>query len=582
MKKITITLTFILFSFLINAQVGIGTTTPQGALDIVSTNDTGVVIPRVSSIDNVTDGQGNPPANGTLVYDLSKSAICFYLNGNWTCMEIKGDGSTTLESQITYYESQDTYFKASNTGTSDKFGSVIVLSADGNTLVVGASGEDSNATDINGDQTDNSAVNSGAVYVFFKNAGVWSQQAYIKASNTGSGDVFGWSIGISGDGNTLAVGANGEDSNATGINGDQTNNSASASGAVYVFNRSGADWSQQAYIKASNSEFYDNFGYSIGISGDGNTLAVGANYESSNATGVGGDQSNNSAYYSGAVYVFSRSGATWSQQAYIKASNSDTDDYFGTSVSISFNGNTLAVGASEEDSNAIGIDGNQANNSSSASGAVYVFSRSGAAWSQQAYIKASNTDTYDYFGGSVSISADGNTLVVGANGEDSNATDINGDQSDNNAFNSGAVYVFIRSGTNWSQQVYIKAFNTDPFDYFGGSVSISADGNTLVVGANGEDSNATGVDGDQADNSVSSSGSVYIYSLSGLTWSPKAYIKASNTDTNDVFGRSTSLSNDGNILVVGARGEKSNATGVGGDQTNNSATSSGAVYMYEN
>ena len=104
---------------------------------------------------------------------------------------------------------------------------------DGDTLAVGAIQEDSSATGINGDQADNSASDSGAVYVFTRDAsGVWSQQAYVKASNTEARDFFG-SVAV--DGDTLAVGANVEDSSATGIDGDQADNSAAGSGAAYVF-----------------------------------------------------------------------------------------------------------------------------------------------------------------------------------------------------------------------------------------------------------------------------------------------------------------------------------------------------------
>ena len=125
---------------------------------------------------------------------------------------------------------------------------------------------------------------------------------YFKASNTGG--LFGHSVALSGDGNTLAVGTNLEDSNATGVNGNQADNSASDSGAVYVFTRSGSSWSQQAYVKASNTEANDNFGISVALSADGNTLAVGAYGEDSNATGINGNQADNSASSSGAVYVY--------------------------------------------------------------------------------------------------------------------------------------------------------------------------------------------------------------------------------------------------------------------------------------
>jgi hypothetical protein len=316
---------------------------------------------------------------------------------------------------------------------------------------------------------------------------------------------------LSANGNTLAVGAYGEASNATSVNGNQADDSAPFSGAVYVFVRSLSNWTQQAYLKASNTGDADNFGYSVSLSADGNTLAVGAAGERSNATGVNGNQADNSAVSSGAVYTFVRSGSTWTQQAYLKASNTDGADFFGVSVALSADGNTLAVGAYGEDSNATGVNGNQADNSAGASGAVYVFVRSGSNWTQQAYMKASNTGVFDVFGVSVALSADGNTLAVGASLEDSNATGVNGNQADNSAINSGAVYVFVRSGSSWTQKAYLKASNTGDGDTFGNSVALSADGNTLAVGAYLEDSNATGVNGNQADNSVVQSGAVYLY-----------------------------------------------------------------------
>src|SRR5205823_3210346 len=148
--------------------------------------------------------------------------------------------------------------KASNTGGSpglygdegDGFGNSVAVSGD--TVVVGALWESSNATGVDGDGSDNSALYSGAAYVFVRNGTTWSQQAYLKASNTGTSDGFGMSVAVSGD--TVVVGAIFEDSNATGVNGDQNDNSALISGAAYVFVRNGTTWSQQAYLKASNTE----------------------------------------------------------------------------------------------------------------------------------------------------------------------------------------------------------------------------------------------------------------------------------------------------------------------------------------
>jgi hypothetical protein len=138
--------------------------------------------------------------------------------------------------------------------------------------------------------------------VFTRSAGTWSQQAYVKASNPGAIDYFGWSVALNADGNALAVGARGEGSSTTGI-GSTPDEGASSSGAVYVFTRSGGTWSQQAYVKASNTGANDYFGWSVALNGDGNTLAVGAAYEASSGTGINSTP-NEGATDSGAVYVY--------------------------------------------------------------------------------------------------------------------------------------------------------------------------------------------------------------------------------------------------------------------------------------
>ena len=382
-------------------------------------------------------------------------------------------------------------------------------------------------------------------------------------------------MAVSGD--TVVVGAQNEASSATGINGDQSDNSAFMAGAVYVFVRNGTTWSQQAYLKASNTDAGDLFGISVAISGD--TVVVGAPFEASDATGVNGNQDNNNAQQAGAAYVFVRNGTTWSQQAYLKASNTDPGDEFGISVAVS--GDTVVVGAHYERSVARGVNGDQTDNSACQAGAAYVFLRSGTAWSQQAYLKASNTVAKSscgmvnaQFGSSVAVS--GETVVVGALAEDSNATGINGDEDDHSAFGAGAAYVFVRNGTTWSQQAYVKASNTDAGDAFGWSVAVSGD--TVVVGTYVESSNATGVNGDQDDNSAPLAGAAYVFVRNGITWTQQAYLKASNTDAGDGFGYSVAVSGD--TVVVGAYAESSNATGIDGDQSDNSAVAPGAAYVF--
>ncbi len=460
---------------------------------------------------------------------------------------------------------QEAYLKASNTGLDDHFGFSVALS--GNTLVVGAPEEDSDAVGVNGDQSNDEATNSGAVYVFVYDGMGWVQQAYLKASNAESLDAFGTSVAISGD--TIVVGAPMESSSAMGVNGDQNNNGGPGSGAAYVFVRSGTTWTQQAYLKASNTGWQDGFGTSVAVSGD--TIVVGAQYEESNATGVNGNQDNDLASSSGAAYVFLRSGTTWAQQAYLKASNTDVGDYFGRAIAIS--GDTIVVGAYAEDSSAVGVNGDQGNEGGDLdydSGAAYVFIRQSGVWSQQAYLKASNTDFVDHFGTSVAVSGD--TVVVGAPFEDSNAIGVNGNQNDESAPSAGAAYVFIRQSGVWSQQAYLKASNTSLNDAFGSSVAAS--GNTIVVGAESEDSNAAGVD-----NEKTNSGAAYVFVQQGTDWGQQAYLKASNPDVHDYFGSSAAV--DLELLAVGAYFEDSSATGVNGNQNDNLMDDSGSVYVFD-
>jgi hypothetical protein len=562
------------------AQVGINTTSPKGALDIVSTNQ-GVVIPRVDDINTVTDGQGNSPVDGTVAYDTSTNSFCFRANSMWICTDSTGTTSVIAPPAPPTFDdtSNSDYVKTSNTGPSDQFGFDVALSSDGNTAAISAWFEASNATGINGDQSNNSFLRSGAVYVYTRSGSTWTQQAYIKASNTSINAQFGFSLSLSADGNLLAVGARGDRSGSPGIGGNQNDVSQPASGAVYIFSRTGSTWAQTEYIKASNPELQDQFGFSVDLSTDGNTLAVGAFAEDSSAPGINGNQSDNSQNDSGAVYLFVRNAGVWSQEAYIKASNPGQSDQFGKTVALSSDGNTLSVGAWQERSSATGIDGNQTNNSNTASGAVYVFIRTAGSWTQEAYIKSSNSDTGDYFGTSVALSSDGNTLAVGAYFEQSLGTGINGSQG-NDAAEVGAVYIFSRSAGNWTQEAYIKASNSGSNDHFGQDVALSSDGTKLAVGAHDERSNATGINGDQTDNSFVSAGAVYVFSKSSGTWVQEAYVKATNTAISYTFGYSVAFSSDGNTLAIGSPFEASNATGVNGDQNNVSATGAGAAYFY--
>lgn len=433
------------------------------------------------------------------------------------------------------------YLKASNPGIGDEFGTSVAVS--GTTVVVGGPREDSNARGVGGNQMDNSASNSGAAYVFRYAGGAWTQEAYLKSSNSDAGDEFGSAVAISGG--IIAVAAQSERSNANGVGGNQSDNSAPSAGAAYVFRRTSAGWVQEAYLKCDA-------GYRklVSVAVSGNTVATGC---------------------LGRVGVFTRSAAgVWTRQAGLTASNYDGWwDSFGHSVALF--GDTLVAGAYGEESNATGVNGNQLDNSVPFAGAAYVFRRTGTSWSQEAYLKASNPGTWDRFGFAVAVY--GSYIVVGAFGEASNATGIDGDQANNSAPDTGAVYVFRRSTAGWSQEAYLKPQSAHSRrTYFGLTVAVRQEVDGTVYVASGA---RLGVDG-----------IVWIHervvgSLGLGVWATAGSYTAPNAESADNFGVALAMSDDKYPwVVVGASFEDSSATGVNGDMANNSTSSSGAAYVF--
>lgn len=473
--------------------------------------------------------------------------------------------------------SQDSYIKAANTEAGDEFGWAMVLSGDGNTLAIGAPGEDSSAHGIGGDQASNGAMDSGAVYVYRRVEGEWTFEAYLKASNAEAGDRFGSSISLAGNGSTLIVGADGEDSNAVGIDGDETNNSASGSGAVYAFKRTPAlGWSQSAYIKASNTRASQAFGSHVALAINGDEFVVGATGDSSSATGIDGDQSNTSAPNSGAAYMFQVNSGHWLQEVYLKASNTEAGDMFGSAVAISGSGVefTVVVGAVGEASNATSFNGDQTNNAAPNSGAVYIFKRA-VFWNQEEYLKATNTEAGDRFGENVAINLFGTSIAVQASAEDGGSFGVGGDQASNTGTDSGAVYTYARvdpsigmPDPSWIADAYFKSPNA--VTSFGSSLWLSQSGQLLVVGSAHDSSNGT------------ESGAVFIFEFPTTTsaWTHIASLHASNADANDRFGTNVSMNTNANVFVFSAVGEASNAVGIGGDQSNNDTSGAGAAYEF--
>ena len=350
-------------------------------------------------------------------------------------------------------------------------------------------------------------------------------------------DVFGSDVDI--DGDLLVVGASRERSGAAGIDGDESDNSMGSAGAAYVFARSPAGtWAQDAYVKASNPDIGDRFGTAVAV--DGDTIAVGSPWERSNATGIDGDEEDNSLYGAGAVYLFVEDPVHgWVQVAYVKASDTDASDLFGSALDL--DGDTLVVGAPE---GTLG-SGTESEARPTCSHATRL-----APGASQARIQASSVEDWDAFGSTVAI--DGDTLVVGApvagagttrrvSSTSSRATQREPGRSssvssprtrlaptilagpstcsatvsvagaphrDAGSSMAGAAYVFVRTPSgHWEQRAYLTVADRDAVDTLGWAVAATPNG--LIVGARLEDSGATGVGGDATDNSATDAGAVY-------------------------------------------------------------------------
>ena len=338
----------------------------------------------------------------------------------------------------------------------------------------------------------------------------------------------------------------------------------------------------QNYLKASNTDAGDFYGSAMDASGD--VLVVGASREASSANQVNGNQASNGLAGAGAAYVLRKSGSgtqmSWTQEAYLKASNAGEQDWFGSAVAVS--GDWIAIGAPGEDSAATGQGGDQANNSVPNSGAVYIFRRvgsgAGAYWTQEAYLKPSNN--HDYTGYGYALALDNGVLVVGAAGDDSNAVGVNGTITANSMPGSGAAYVYRRTllfgQPAWLLEAYVKAPVVRSNDQFGTDVDIAGD--RIIVGSPGEDSGPVGING-APNTAASNAGAAYVYLANGSGgWTLNAFLKASNAEPGDGFGCSVAI--DGTRAVVGADGEDSGSAGVNANQGDNSLAESGAAYAY--
>ncbi len=505
------------------------------------------------------------------------------------------------------------YFKAEAPVEESLFGFAVALSGDGETLAVGAPQFDHT---VSVGDSEVVAERSGAVYIYRAGDSGWEFTDTLTNPALQHGDwhLFGYSLALSEDGSLLAVGAPSEDNRGNRFNNNDSNSWINESGAVYMYTHTDANgWQQQAYVKAPNVAAEQFFGMRVALTPDGDRLAVGAPYEASDAAGVNGDQTDTSIPRAGAVYVFDyHSGENeWQHSAYIKPSTPSHDERFcfeprpgnnpcyakspsrfGSSIAFARDGEMLAVGAPGDSSISGGINGAEDDYRGKSSGAVHILRYVNNQWQHTDYIKAAYPRIDDEFGYSLSLSADGHTLAVGAPYDDS-SLDGTFDTSNSvegiappetNTSDSGAAYVFHYIESGWQQSLYLKPEAPVTDGFFGWSLSLSADGRHLAVGTPRDQSGSKGVGENWDNTNANNAGAAYLYHLPNTTqlgtWSLVNYIKASNTDTSDTFGRTLVLSADAQTLAVAATGEDSDSAKVGGDQDNDNSDNAGAVYLY--
>ena len=361
---------------------------------------------------------------------------------------------------------------ASDGGDFDRFGWSVAVSGD--TAIVG---------------TNQDLGAAGSAYVFLRTAGVWKEQQVLAASDAQAGDAFGIAVALSGD--TALVGAPNHD------------DGASDAGSVYVFVRSAGVWTQQQELTASVAAAQRRFGRAVALEGD--TAFVGTEDFASQ----------------GSAYVFARSAGVWTEEQVLTGATGGNGDLFGRSVAVS--GDTALIGAVGDVDNG------------DFSGSAYVFVRSGAAWTEEAKLAASDAARTQYFGYSVAL--DGDRALVGAPG-DSVGADF-----------SGAAFVFERTGTGWTQRRKLTADAPRMFGLVG--ISVALHGDTALVGAPFDDDK----------------GAAYVFLRTAPGWVQLPKFTAFDGALSDEFGHSVALAGD--VALVGA------------PRNDQKGTDAGAVYVFD-
>jgi hypothetical protein len=466
MRKSLVTLVLFLAFSQGRAQVGIGTTTPDAsaALDI-SNISKGALLPRMTTAQRTAIVN---PAAGLLVYDLDKNTLYMFGNNRWQPLLFGSNHNQLAPTPI----------EAADGQADDFFGHAVAISGD--YAVVGARSDDE------------TFMNQGSAYVFFRNNGTWTQQAKLIASDPQQNALFGYSTTISG--NVIIIGAPFADHGTTI---DQ--------GKAYVFTRSGTVWTQVGMLIPGDGLTNDHFGWSVSL--DGSFAIVG----SPDDDAPGAEQGSAYIYDGSTAWIFGQG-----PQAKLTAADGAAGDRFGYSVDIS--GDYVIIGAHQDD---IIANTNQ--------GSAYIFFKPVANWTTgQAYqskLVAGDGAMDDRFGHSVTISGMNAVIGVPENDIGSNA-------------NQGSVYHFQRSGVAWSQLGgAMSAADGEGGDNFGHSVCIS--GNDLLIGAIHD-----------IVGPLPFQGSAYLYKYTGVSYNIVRRIDDNNPVYGGNFGNSVGIS--GFNLVIGA------------------------------
>ena len=489
------------------------------------------------------------------------------------------------------------YVKAPQSAEGAQFGSAVALSADGSTLAVGVPADPKVPDSFPVDQAAPGAP-FGAVYLFDKNAAGWRLTQTLSASDGLVGDRFGAALALSADGSTLAVGAPMEASAGRGVDADKDFNfdAKPSVGAVYVYTRRSGVFTDEVYLKASGFTSAAplaiigtgmQFGTALALSAHGDTLAVGAVLESTASAGPN-RSANRSRTLSGAAFVYVRSQGQWSEQSLIKAPNPGDQDQFGAAVALSADGNTLAVGAPNEDGSSTVVDG-PFDELLADSGAVYVYRREAGRWAaSSAYLKPSRSHALYRFGSAVALSEDGSNVLVGAPGDGlaslGGGASAGGSDAGAALAGSGAAYVFTLASGTWAQSAYLKAPRPSANASLGAAVRLADQGRTIVVGAPGESSAVAGDSGSPADTAAPGAGAVLVFRLVDGAWVVGAHLRAGNPSVGAAFGSGLAVRADGNGLAVGAPQESGCARGLVADLRSPGCSTtvpgSGAMYLY--